>query len=248
MTDRRSIDRRGFVKICTSALTMLGMHPQILANEPAAARKYNRVKLVRDDGNDLHLVDLAVGESFVFHYPYVSTPCFLINLGQPTNAHAALRTEDGQDYNWPGGVGPHRSVVAFSAICAHRMSHPSPTVSFINYRHESATFLDADEQATERARVIYCCSEKSVYDPTEGGRVLGGPAKQPLAAIDLSHDVSDDCLYANGSFGGEMFDKFLEKFGFRLALELKTDRIHDPVTDTTTVLSLDSYCEKQVVC
>ena len=45
-----------------------------------------------------------------------------------------------------------------------------------------------------------------------------------------------------------MFDKFLEKFGFRLALELKTDRIHDQVTDTTTVLSLDSYCEKQVVC
>ncbi len=248
MVDRRSIDRRGFVKICTSALTMLGLHPQVIADSAAPARKYNRVKLVRADGSDLHLADLAIGKSFVFHYPYVSTPCFLINLGQPTNRHAMLRTEDGKDYDWPGGVGPKRAVVAFSAICAHRMSHPSPTVSFINYRHESATFLDANEQTTERERVIYCCSEKSVYDPTEGGRVLGGPAKQPLAAIDLSHDERDDCLYATGSYGGEMFDKFLEKFSFRLALELKTDRIHDQVSGTTTVQSLESYCETQVVC
>ncbi len=248
MTDRHRIDRRAFVKICTSALTMLGAHPQTLAKDGSPARQYNSVKLVHADGTEVRLSDLKTGESYVFPYLYVSTPCFLINLGRPTNGHSVLKTENGQPYEWPGGVGPNGSVVAFSAICAHRMSHPSPTVSFINYRHEPAIFVDLEERTTEREGVIYCCSEKSVYDPSEGGRVLGGPAKQPLAAIELRHDDCEDCLYATGSYGGEMFDKFLEEFGFRLALELKTDRIHDPVTDITTVLSLAEYSEKQVLC
>lgn len=248
MSDRSRIDRRGFVKICTSALTMLGMHLHVQADVRAPARRYNRAKLVHPDGTNVRLSHLKTGESYVFHYPCVSTPCFLINLGHPTNGQSVLTTEDGQPYEWPGGVGARRSVVAFSAICAHRMTHPSPTVSFINYRHEPSTFVDSDERVTERARIIYCCSEKSVYDPGDGGRVLGGPAKQPLAAIELHHADCDDCLFATGSYGGEMFDKFLEKFSFRLALELKTDRVHDQVRDSTTVLSLAEYSEKQVLC
>ena len=248
MKGKRSIGRRGFVKLCASAMTMLGAHPRLLADERRTARQYNRVKLVHADGRDLRVSDLRAGESFVFSYPYVATPCFLINLGHPADGPAVLKTEDGRAYEWRGGVGPHRSVVAFSAICAHRMSHPSPRVSFISYRHDTATFVDSRKRATRRPGVIFCCSEKSVYDPGAGAQVLGGPAGQPLAAIDLRHDGQKDCLYAAGSYGGEMFEQFLEKFGDRLALELRTDRIHDQVTGSTTVMSLAQYSRRQIRC
>ena len=87
-----------------------------------------------------------------------------------------------------------------------------------------------------------------MYDPSAGAQVLGGPAKQPLAAIDLRHDVQADCLYAAGSYGGELFDQFLEKFGMRLALELRTDRIHDRVTGNATVLPLTHYSKTRIRC
>ena len=248
MKGKRGINRRGFVKLCTSAMTMLSAHPRLLADTQRPAREYNRVKLVHEDGRDLRLSDLKAGESFVFHYPYVATPCFIINLGHPADGPAFLKTENGQAYEWRGGVGPHRSVVAFSAICAHRMSHPSPDVSFISYRHDPASFVDSQKRTTQRPRVIYCCSEKSVYDPSAGAQVLGGPAKQPLAAIDLRHDAQEDSLYAAGSYGGEMFEQFLEKFGARLALELRTDRIHDQVTGSTAVLSPSQYSRRQIRC
>ena len=71
-------------------------------------------------------------------------------------------------------------------------------------------------------RVIFCCSEKSVYDPAGGARVLGGPARQPLATILLQSDPESGALSALGTVGGEMYDAFFEKFAFRLALEHET--------------------------
>src|SRR5690606_7160076 len=125
---------------------------------------------------------------------------------------------------WSGGIGPQRSVVAFSAICAHKMTHPARQVSFINYRHSPATFRDSDYRTAERAQVIYCCSEKSVYDATAGARVLGGPAPQPLATILLEQD-GDGTLYAVGTEGGALFDAFFERFSSRLSLELRTEDV-----------------------
>ena len=49
--------------------------------------------------------------------------------------------------------------------------------------------------------MIHCCSEHSEYDPATGARVLGGPAPQPLSAILLEHDKSNDYLYAVGTLG-----------------------------------------------
>jgi Rieske Fe-S protein len=121
--------------------------------------------------------------SYVFHYPYVTTPCFLIDLGAPAEAGAELETSDGRPYRWTGGVGPGRSIVAFSAICAHRMSYPTRNVSFIDYRHKPMNTEAAGDDWWSRGQVIYCCSEGSVYDPSDGARVLAGPAPQPLAAV-----------------------------------------------------------------
>ncbi len=37
-------------------------------------------------------------------------------------------------YAWNGGVGPARAIVAFSAICAHKLAYPTRDISFIRYQ------------------------------------------------------------------------------------------------------------------
>lgn len=114
--------------------------PSLLANQDPVIQRYNRVKLVDARKQPITADRLAEGKSYVFNYPYVTTPCFLLNLGKPANGDELLKTEAGQEYRWQGGVGPHRSIVSFCAICAHKMTHPSKAVSFINYRHEDVSF------------------------------------------------------------------------------------------------------------
>ncbi len=240
--------RRGFVRLCASALALVGASPSLLAKTGNTLHRYARARLIDAQDRPVVAERLTVGESYLFHYPYVSTPCFLIDVGLPVESGVTLLTENGQSYRWPGGVGPKRSIVAFSAICAHRMSHPAPEVSFINYRHKTVSFRNVAQERTERSQVIYCCSEKSVYDPLEGARVLGGPARQPLAAILLEQDAADGTLYAAGTCGGEMFERFFREFGFRLSLEYRTQEIQALVSGTTTVLPLAEFCQNQILC
>ena len=247
MASDSKINRRGFVRLCATALAGITANPAVLAQSDARLHRYQRVRLVDDRGKPVSAQDLAVGETFLFHYPFVATPCFLLNLGKPA-LPAELKTEDGQRYRWPGGIGAGRSIVAFSAICAHKMSHPTRSVSFINYRHERVRFEDRSEKRTERAQVIFCCSEKSVYDPAAGAQVLGGPAKQPLAAIVLEEDARDGALYAVGTYGGEMFERFFREFGFRLALDLRTQDIRSVAANNATIMPLADYCDNRIRC
>ena len=246
MSSKSRMTRRGFVRLCASAVALISAMPSALAQPGARLRRYQRARLVDVNDRPITSESLAVGENYLFHYPFLATPCFLLNLGRaamPTQ----LKTEDGQTYQWQGGVGPGRSVVAFSAICAHKMSHPARTVSFINYRHERVRYQDSGERPAEQAQVIYCCSEKSVYDPAQGARVLGGPARQPLAAIVLEEDA-DGALHAVGTFGGEMFERFFREFGMRLTLEHGTSKIRTPVAGSAQVMRLADYSDKQMRC
>ncbi len=240
--------RRGFVKLCASAAAAVGANPQVLARSAGALKAYERVLLVGAEGNPITSGTLAVGETYVFNYPYVTTPCFLLNLGKPTARNTSLTTEAGSRYVWEGGCGPERSIVAFCAICAHKMTHPAKQVSFINYRHETVSFRTSEKRTAQRSQVIYCCSEKSVYDPADGARVLGGPAPQPLAAIALEHDESSGHIYAVGTTGGEMYQKFFETFGFRLALEYETTNIRRLAMDVSEVVSISEYSRTQMMC
>ena len=199
-------------------------------------------------GTAINADTLEVGESYVFNYPYTTTPCFLLNLGKPTARDASLTTENGTPYVWEGGCGPERSIVAFCAICAHKMSHPAKSVSFINYRHEIVSFRDAQELTAQRSQVIYCCSEKSVYDPADGARVLGGPAPQPLATIALEHDDTNGNIYAIGTSGGEMYQKYFDAFEFRLALEFETSDIRRPARNVAAVVGIAEYSRTQMMC
>lgn len=240
--------RRGFVKLCASAAAAVGANPEVLAQAGEPIKMYQRVLLVDTQGTPVTTDTLKVGESYIFNYPYATTPCFLLNLGKPTASDTSLTTEDGARYVWEGGCGPQRSVVAFCAICAHKMSHPARAVSFINYRHETVSFENSQEQTAERSQVIYCCSEKSVYDPADGARVLGGPAPQPLAAIALEHDENSGHIHAVGTSGGELYQKFFDTFGFRLALEYETSDIRKPAERVATVVGIEDYSRTQMMC
>ena len=242
------IHRRQFLKLCTSALACLGGARAALPAEGAQPHSYARVLLVDPAGKPLSPEGLRVDEAYVFHYPFRSTPCFLIDLGESARKGLSLETEAGEPYPSPGGVGPRGSVVAFSAICAHRMSYPTATVSFIDYRHREQDFTDSAGTTTRRSRVIYCCSERSVYDPLAGGRVLGGPAPQPLAAILLEYDPEGPALYATGTLGGEMFRRFFREFGFRLALDRRSEDYAEPVEGTTTVVPIEEYSRNRISC
>ena len=52
---------------------------------------------------------------------------------------AALKRQDGTGYAWQGGVGRERNIVAFSAICAHKLAYPTREVSFIRYQREKSS-------------------------------------------------------------------------------------------------------------
>jgi Rieske Fe-S protein len=243
-----AVSRRGFLKLCAGTGALVAGSPSSLANTPPVRSHDTPARLVDSSGRPLRLDELAVGENYVFHYPYITTPCFLLNLGKPALPRDGLEMDDGRKYSWRGGIGPERSIVAFSAICAHRMSYPTPSVSFINYRHERTAYTNEESQLAHREQVIYCCSEGSVYDPADGCRVLGGPAPQPLAAVDLGLDEDTGEIRALGIYGGDMFERFFEKFGFQLSLQRQISDIRAPVGPDTEVVTLGDYSLNSNVC
>ena len=229
------MERRGFIKFCAASAAALGS-PGVAAD--ARAQFYSRARLVDEKGAPLRAAAIPVNRNFIFHYPFAATPCFLLNLGKAVKP-AQLKTLAGEPYEWNGGVGGVRSVVAYSAICAHRLSYPTKDISFISFRTEKSA-------RNRIANVIHCCSEHSQYDPAEGARVVAGPAPQPLAAILLEWNSASDEIHAVGTLGGEMFGEFFDKFGFKLQLEHGTPRA--AVSGSCVVQELDNYCKQQVKC
>ena len=113
-------------------------------------------------------------------------------------------------------------------------------MSFIGYRDEPSP-------AAGRGRVIACCSDRSVYDPAAGAKVVSGPAPQPLCTILLEHDPKTDELVAVGTFGGEMFAEFFRKYEFRLQLE-QGPRARNAVEGTAVVRELETYSTQWAKC
>ena len=230
------MDRRNFLSCCAAAAAAHAL-PADAEVEP---HRYARVKLVDTGGRPLRAANVPANRNLIFHYPYATTPCFLLNLDQPVKAAARLKTAENRDYEWRGGVGARHSIVAYSAICAHQLAYPTRDISFISYRAESSA-------RNRNAHVIHCCAEHSQYDPAEGARVVAGPAPQPLAAILLEYEPAGDELFAVGTLGGELFNQFFAKYQFKLALEHRGDA-RRAVQDIAVVTELENYCRQQVKC
>jgi arsenite oxidase small subunit len=231
------MQRRDFIKFCAASAAA---GAPALAPGEAAARLFTRSRLLDESGAPLRASDIPRDRNLIFDYPYAATPCFLLNLGRPVARTVRLRTVDDRSYEWQGGVGPGRSVVAYSAICAHKLTYPTHQISFISYRAEA-------KPPNRAAHVIHCCSEHSQYDPASGGKVVAGPAPQPLAAILLEYERASDGLYAVGTLGGALFNEFFAKYAFRLSMEYGADA-HRAVGDAVSVVPMEDYCRQQVKC
>lgn len=235
------MQRRSFLKACALAAGALAVNPNLALAGTMTPRLYPRVQLLDGTGGALRAAALQPGQQLVFHYPYPVTPCFLINLGRPAPGRNGLRTESGDSYDWAGGVGPRQSLVAFSAICAHKMTHPTPAVTHIAFRPRRS------EQEPE-AGIITCCSENSRYDPLRGAEVLSGPARQPLAAIMLEHEPKSDQLYAIGTLGGEMFQRFFTEFERRLEVQYPNGGAQQLVRDQAAAIPLEQFSASVFGC
>jgi Rieske Fe-S protein len=231
------MQRRDFVKFCAASAAAAGA--PVVGAADATPTLYGRAKLVDAGGAPLKAAAIPAERNLIFHYPFAATPCFLLNLGRPVTGSARLLTADKRSYEWKGGLGPRRSIVAYSAICAHQLAYPTREISFISYRTEKSP-------RNRLGNVIHCCAEHSQYDPAAGARVLAGPAQQPLASILLEHDATTDELTAVGTLGGEMFNQFFAKYEVKLSLQGGTPRA--AAAGTSVVHELENYCRQQVRC
>jgi Rieske Fe-S protein len=233
------MERRDFLGACAAAALAA---PGLAAAKDLQPRFYTRSRLLNAPREPVRASALARGRNYIFHYPFEGTPCFLIDLGKPTHEKVALRTENGGNYEWPGGVGRERSIVAYSAICTHKLTYPTRQISFISYRDTSTA------SPISKPNTIHCCSEHSQYDPASGARVLKGPAPQPLSAILLEYEPATDGLYALGTLGGEMFNAFFAKYELRLDLDYGNGRARQRVGAETLLTELAAFCKQQVRC
>src|SRR5204863_2592804 len=97
MSDGCELTRRNFVRLCASTAALVAASPALLAEPNAPLRRYERVQLLDERDRPITPGALKVGEAYLFYYPYLATPCFLLNLGK-TAKNAALQTEDGRHY------------------------------------------------------------------------------------------------------------------------------------------------------
>ncbi len=234
------MDRRCFIESCTAAAACVSAGAAVPALAAGARpRDYAQAVLVDERGDALKASNLRVQQNYVFHYPFEATPVFLLDLGKPALPQS-LSTKSGEAYGWPGGVGPARSIVAFSAICAHKLVYPTRDVSFISFRKTRA-------RRGVRNELIHCCSDNSQYDPVHGAEVVSGPATQPLCAVLLSHDRKADTLTAYATLGGELFDEFFSKYEMKLSLEVGP-KAKNTVGGKTVVTELEKFCRNPIQC
>jgi Rieske Fe-S protein len=235
------MDRRLFVESCSTSVACLTAAavawPSFAAD--AKPRAYARVLLTNEFGDPIKASTLRAETNYVFHYPYEATPVFLLRLDQPALPQP-LSTKTKDSYVWPGGVGPQRNIVAFSAICAHQLVYPTQQVSFISFRKSKAKKGVAD-------KLIHCCAEQSQYDPAQGAKVMHGPAEQPLCAVLLEHDAQADTLTAYATLGGELFDEFFRKYEFKLSLDVGP-KARNAVAGRAAVQELEKFCRNPIQC
>lgn len=199
---------------------------EVLATEGAVAQSFNKVVIVGQDGQPLKAAALKPGDNFLFFYPLVSTPAFLIDLGIEVKASG----------NWAGAVGPNRSIVAFQAICTHAVSRPTRKLAPITYRHvKNAGNADKD-------RLITCCVHGSIFDAADAGKTLKGPATAALMAIALEYDAAADTISATGTYGPDwLHEKFILYHKKELREEFGQSEYRSEVKGTAQILKIAGF-------
>ncbi len=232
------MDRREFLKTCSAGAVALAA-PSVLTY--AEAIEFPKAKLIDAQGNPIKASQLAANADYIFAYPYQSVPCILVNLGQALETGEKLPDSNGGDYQWLGGVGSDKSIVAFVGICQHQLQYPNKQVSMIN-------FIAKKSDVAGRSGVINCCAHNSVYDPFAGGRVVKGPAPNPLMAVRLEWDAASDELTATGIYGHDIIKDFFKAYKRKLKKEYGRRAYKQEVAETTQIIPGREYSAMQVMC
>jgi len=238
------MERRDFIKLCSGTVAVVCARPELLLANDLSVQKHNRVLLTTKAGKPLKASSLKTTDSYLFHYPYVSTPCFLINLGKTVKG-LTISSNDEQsanaNYQWQGGVGKQQSVVAFSAICTHQLSYPGNKISFISYNLEKTKTADHPQS-------IVCCAHQTVFDPSQGGTALAGATKVPLISVVLEYDSASDHLYAVGTVGKDIFSEFFRAYKSELNEQFGRGKAKEKVAEKTTVQLHEEFSAQIARC
>jgi arsenite oxidase small subunit len=127
----------------------------VAAEAERAEAAYPRVRIIDLDR-------LRVNRPVVFRYPLRAQPNVLLDLGGPV----------------PAGVGPNRSIVAFSTLCQHM----GCAVTYQRNRRE-----------------LVCPCHQSRYDPERLASIIQGVATRALPRVLL--EVRRGAVYAVGVDG-----------------------------------------------
>ena len=156
------------------------------------ASSYLKVQIMDLDGSPLTATkvmneyNVETPDLLMFNYPLRNEPNFLLNV-----APASGKTNGAT--NVVGGVGPQKSIVAFSAICQH-LGCPAPALSYYP-PGACPNVIDG------KAFYIHCSCHGSTYDVTNGASNLTGPAVLPLPQVTLAWDETDDSISATAVTG-----------------------------------------------
>jgi len=233
--------RRGFVKACGAAAACAAGAERLALPPAFALEGAPKLKLIDKAGKPIKAGALERHANYLFAYPYVSTPCLLLRLNGATPRNVQQKDAKEAGYVWPGGVGKDEAVVAYSAICAHAFSYDNRKTSFL-------TYSKARGQLSGRAHAITCCAHASVYDPAKGAKVLAGPAKFPLAAVQFDYDAATDELTAVGLLGTVLFDQFFAAYRADLNVEFGRGGYRALVEGQTTVLPMQEFSQDVIQC
>ena len=239
------MDRRDFIKTCGTVAVASMLDASIFSNllasqQDGMLKTYKKALLVKEDGSPLKEEDLKPHNNYIFFYPFVSTPCYLLNLDQEIKP-VEIKLKDGLGYLWPGGVGSKKSIVAYSAICAHQWSYPTKDYSFINYYPP-----DKPSETTKKAGIIQCCAHLGLYDPKEGAKVLDGPPEVPLASIVLQEENGQ--FYAVGVLGKDQFDQFFDNYKADLSQQYGSTAKAKELVEKCIVMEVDKYVKSVIRC
>jgi len=131
-------------------------------------------------------------------------------------------------------------LVAYAAICAHSLSFTGHETSFVNY--------SAGKNSYGFEKSISCCAHGSVYDPSQGAKVVNGPAQYNLASIVLEHNPNDDSLTAVDAIGTEIYAKFYKSFRKKLRNEYGRKTYRSQVEGDILALSAAAYSKDVLHC
>lgn len=212
------MERRNFFKIMGVGAAAVAVNPSsinqtLFADNGNLYKTYKKVQLIDTEGMPVRTANLKPETAYVFNYPHAGTPAFLTLMSEPAKDEVKLKSAKGEEYVWKAGVGPKNNIVAYSAICAHALAHPTKKNSAITYvPKEIPTISYADAAGAPKAHngLIVCSVHLTAFDPKQGGKVLSGPAEQPLASIVIEHRKKCDTIWAVGVLGPTMFSDYFK--------------------------------------